>query len=77
MVSMGENANAVISNIYIRIRKMWLLLLDIRIRITRLLSASAQLLHLFSAYEVIDILNYYLNLYARLNNAIITIYKLK
>jgi hypothetical protein len=30
-----------------------------------------------SVYEVIDFLNYYLNIYARLNNAVITIWKLK
>jgi hypothetical protein len=33
--------------------------------------------YLLSAYKVIDVLDYYLNLYTRLNNAAITISKLK
>jgi hypothetical protein len=50
-----------------------------------LLSPSTQLFRLLntviiyplSAYEVMNVLGYYLNLYARLNNVVITIYKLK
>jgi hypothetical protein len=34
-------------------------------------------MQLLSVYEVMNVLDYYLNLYARLNNVIITICKLK
>jgi hypothetical protein len=70
--SRGENADVIISNI--RIHIMRLLLLGICIRDRVIIKCGYYPL---SAYETMNVLNYYLNLYAKLNNAIITICKLK
>jgi hypothetical protein len=68
----GENVNAdtVISNICFRITRVSLL----NIRIRTVIECGY---HPLSTYEVIGGLDYYLNLYERLNNVVITICKLK
>jgi len=61
-----------ISNVLIRITL--LSLLGIRISVNTVIKCGYYSL---SAYEVLSILNYYINLYARLTNAVIIICKLK
>jgi hypothetical protein len=53
------------------IRILWLSFLGIRIR-TVIVVIKCSYYPLF-AYEVMSVLDYYLNLYARLNNVVITI----
>jgi hypothetical protein len=68
----GENADTdiIISNICIRIMRVSLLNICIR---TVIKCGYYPL----STYEVIGSLDYYLNLYERLNNVVIIIWKLK
>jgi hypothetical protein len=61
-----------ISNIHIRITL--LSLLGIRIHVHIVIKCGYYPLF---AYEVLSVLNYYINLYARLTNAVIIICKLK
>jgi len=71
VLSGGENVDAIISNIRIRIHIMQLLILSIRIYIHRVIKYDY---YPSSVYKIMRVLNYYLNLYARLNNAVITIW---
>jgi len=48
---------------------------NIRIRVV--IAVNKYSYYSLSTYKVMSVLNYYLNLYARLNSAIITIYKFK
>jgi hypothetical protein len=70
--SRGENADAAISNICICIIRLSLLGICIIIR-----TVIKYGYYPLSAYVVMKVLNYYVNLYTRLNNVIITICKLK
>jgi hypothetical protein len=72
--SRGENADAIISNISFCIHIMQLLILGIRIHIHRVIKCGY---YSPSVYKIMSVLNYYLNLYARLNNEVITIRKLE
>jgi hypothetical protein len=65
----------VISNIRIRIHKMQLLLLCICICAFIVVIKCGY--YSLSVYAAMTILDYYQNLYVSLNNAVITIYKLK
>jgi hypothetical protein len=68
--SENVNADTVISNICFRITRVSLLNISIR-------TVIECGYYPLSTYEVIGGLDYYLNLYERLNNAVITICKLK
>jgi len=71
----GENMDANISNMCIHIRIMRLSVSGICIRmVITMIECDCYPL---SAYEVISVLNYYLNLYVRLNNTVKIIRKLK
>jgi hypothetical protein len=58
----------------IRIRIMLLSFLGIRISVHTIIKCGYYPL---SAYEILSVLNYYINLYARLTNVVIIICKLK
>jgi ABC-type enterobactin transport system permease subunit len=70
---MSKNADAVISNI--RIRKIRLSLLGIHICIYAVIAVIKCGYYPLSVSKVISVLDYYLDLYARLNNVVITICK--
>jgi hypothetical protein len=79
---MDKNANAEINKICTCIIRLLISAFRIRIHIMQLIFASVRLLNVViicyqPTDEIIDVLDYYLNLYAILNNIVINICKLK